>query len=189
MSVQVKFRLDPRFLESSPYQENWQDIGIDSVVFRYNVLGSANFDERSGQQVQEGNRIYYEGTLELDANTDYQVRVRVTNSQGTVSSSILDFDTADTEVYYNYEVVVRDANSLDPINGAELTLYEDSGYTNILDISRPSVDNGRAWIQRVPSGNYYYTISASGYDQEQGVFAGTEQNQGNMGFVDMTPSI
>jgi hypothetical protein len=197
--VTTTIKIDARYVESLPYKNNWEDVGITSVSFiirdiTAGTTGPTRTATRSGD--------FYTTTLSLNPENEYGVTVRVTNSRGTVLSEETVFETDDITTYDNIDIIV-DVNlegRVVPIKGAKLYLYAITDVTRetpiyfgnggVLD-ARSSTENGRVWVQRVERGTYLYKITATGYNDLTGTILAT--NTGNWvaganGSVTMTPA-
>lgn len=178
-TVQVTFRLDPRFIETTPFLNDWQDIGITEVKFIRRINGQTAQTEVTASLV--GTK--YQATVNLLPNESYDVRARVTNANGSVLSLAWEtFDTSDTTVYDNVEVLAVLTEALTPLSDAELVIENPLGADWT---SRATTENGRAWIQRIPRGTYDYTLTKAGYDPVTGS-VNTASNSGDMGYIEMS---
>lgn len=164
-AITTTFRIDPRYIESTPYREDWEDIGITKVELERQKLITSP-DEWGNTITSEmafngaARLSYYELELDLESNSTYRVRTIVTNSQGETTSLWQEFSTSDTDTYYNIETTIIDSVTGDPIEEATITI--DSGGTEE-QISRASEEDGLVWIQRILDGEYDLLIAAAGY--------------------------
>lgn len=169
--ITTTLRIDPRYIESTPERQNWQDLGIEKVQLQRQVLQSApnnwgatlthNMTLVSPTQV--GQLRYYELELNLAPDSTYRVRTVVTNSQGETTSDWQEFSTSDAEIYYNIETNIIDNVTGDFIEGATITI-DPAGSEE--QVSRPSGRTGLVWIQRIPAGTYPLLVEAPGYTSQ-----------------------
>jgi len=180
--VNTTFRINTEYVETTPYKDNPEDIGITSVTFLIRRVGEPSITQASGSKVGK----FWEGSRNLTPNTSYEVRTRIVNPQGTELSGWQQFDTDDLTTYDNVEVKVmkhiEETGQDVPLAGAKIIITNPNGSDWE---SRETTEKGLAWYQRVPRGTYSYTISRTGYDPVSGT-VNTASNGGNMGVVVLT---
>lgn len=166
--VSTTIQFDPRWIKSTPQRAAVAELGITRVDF---IL------TRQSEQVTVSNATFssttglYSGTTNLPANTEWTVIARVTYGTNlTIQSAPFTVDTADTNVYLNFEANVRGDNR--PVPGAKIYLYSSLADYNGTDATDPETGAafvsesdswvasgtptgnngiGRTWIQRVPA--------------------------------------
>lgn len=188
-TVSTTFRLNLNYLESNPHKNNFEDIGIQSVLFEYKVAGTLNTFTVSG--ARSGN--FFIATVELAPNTEYEVRSKVTNTQGTVNSIFQTFETDDLTEYDNVQFTILkqegegglgSTSAPLPVAGAELVITNPLGTDWT---ARSTTPRGLAWFQRIPRGTYAYTLTLPLYTPKAGtVNTGMVFSDGTHGTITFT---
>jgi hypothetical protein len=193
--VTTTFRINLRYIESTPYKGNIEDLGVTGVNFEYKISGESNIQTVMGQKSGD----FYTVTLgggtpvfgntgigSLSPNTTYQVRAIVANPQGIQESAWQEFTTSDLTIYDNIELSVANGTAgtgpYPPLAGAVLTITNPDGPDWV---SRATTQRGLAWIQKIPRGSYAYSLACATFTTVTGNF---NTSVGNQGTIIMLPA-